>query len=148
MLHLGTNIFLVPARRRAAFWDRANDGEDNFFHLISIPPGNIPLIVAGYGGEYYDLTAAELSGRQYATTEHPFTGETSRAVLRIAMQLTEKGYLLTRGGLTSFVVSLQPQAGAGAPIFNQFDYYARNEVSALHEFLDDQGQLLTLPGAV
>ncbi len=106
-------------------------------------------MVAGYGGEYYDLTAAELAGRQYAKTVDPNTGETSRAVLHVALRVDPAtGALYTRGRDISFVVSLQPRAGARAPISNQFQIYARNEVSALNEFLNDQGQLLTLPGAV
>lgn len=149
VLHLGTNVFLVPARRRLLFWDHWNNGADNFFHLISIPPENIPLIVAGYGGEFYQLTAAELAGRQYATTEHPLTGETSRAVLHVAPQVDPRSRAIVGHGRdTHFLVNLQTRVGARAPILYQFGYYARNEARAIVEFLEDQPDLLTLPGAV
>lgn len=149
VLHLGHNIFLVPVKPRDHFFDLRKNGAGAFFNVISIPPSNIPLLVLGYGGEFDLLTAAETKGCQYATITHPLRNTTTRAVLHVALRRDPAtNGIFVRGRHNEYIVSTMPRAGATAPIFEQFSYFAGTASQAIFAFFEDQPDLLTLPGAI
>lgn len=142
VLHLGTNIFLLPVRPGGSFWADKN----SYFFVISIPVAKVQLIAAGYGGGYYDLTPREFGGHKYATTDDPNTGDPVVAVLHVEPVKTPNGNAIhVRGRQTLYRIGVLDDAGG---YLYAFDYYADDRAGAVFEFLEDQAGLLTLPGAV
>jgi hypothetical protein len=114
--------------------------------VISVPVSKVQLIAAGYSGGFYDLTAGELSGRKYATTDDPNTRDPVVAVLHVARVTSLNGNAIhVRGPQTVYRIGVLDDAGG---YLYAFDYYANDPADAVFQFLEDQAGLLTLPGVV